>query len=105
VAVEERALQNELRTLGIHAAAADYWLSYRLSLLFNEDPVLANIDGWERMPAYRAAFDRAPLRALVFHPSIPQTPASRYEARLRSRGIRFEELKVADFTVLIYMQP
>jgi len=105
VAVEERALQNELRTLGVHAAAADYWLSYRLSLLFNEDPVLANIDGWERMPAYRAAFDRAPLRALVFHPSIPQTPASRYEARLRSRGIRFEELRVADFTVVIYTQP
>jgi hypothetical protein len=105
VAVEERALREELLGLGVHAAAADYWLSYRLSLLFAEDPVLANIDGWERMPGYRAAFNRAPLRALIFHPSVPQTPPSRYEARLRSRGIRFEERRVADFTVLVYREP
>jgi hypothetical protein len=36
---------------------------------------------------------------------VPQTPPSRYEARLRSRGIRFEERRVADFTVLVYREP
>ena len=76
-----------------------------MSFIWNEDPVVANIDGWERMPAYRAAYNRAPLKAMVFHPSVPQTPAAGFEAQLRQRGVHYQREEIAGFTVLIFPAP
>src|SRR2546430_7462393 len=103
-AEEEMQLGAELRAMGIHAAAADYWLAYRLSFLWSEDPVVANIDGWERMPAYRAAVNRSPRQALLFHPSVPQTPPERYEARLRQIGIGHQPPEIAGLPGLLLVR-
>src|SRR5258706_11142457 len=94
-AVEERFVGSELRALGIHAAAADYWLAYRLSFIWAEDPVVANIDGWERMPEYRRAFEQQPRMAYLFHPSVPQTAPWRFESRLRARGVPYQRREIA----------
>ena len=94
-----------MRRLGVHAAAADYWLAYRLSFLWQEDPVVANIDGWERMPEYRRIFEQQPRLAYVFHPSVPQTPPWKYEQRLRARGIEFQRRDISGFTVLLFDNP
>jgi len=105
VARDEYELRDWLRGREIHAAAADYWLAYRLSFLWAEDPTVANVDGWERMPAYRRRLDQAPRQAWVFHPMVAQTPADRYERRLRRDGITFESVQIAGFTVLLFENP
>lgn len=104
-AVDERALRAQLLERGIHAAAADYWLAYRLSFLWQEDPVVANVEGWERMPDYRRAFDEEQRQALLFHPSVPQTPPGRFEQRLRARGVPYERREIAGFTALLFDNP
>lgn len=105
VAEDERVLRAQLLERGIHAAAADYWLAYRLSFLWQEDPVVANIEGWERMPEYRRAFEQEPRQALLFHPSVPQTPPWRFEQRLRARGVPVERREINGFTVLLIDNP
>ena len=45
VAQEEVALAGALRAEGVRYAAAQYWLAYRLTFLFDEDPVVVPLAG------------------------------------------------------------
>jgi hypothetical protein len=104
--VEEQALAAELRRSGIHHAEAQYWLAYRLTFLWHEDPVVVPIEPTEdRYPAYRRATAAAPVRALIFHPSVPLARAEPYVAALEAKGERFERREIAGFTVLVVHAP
>ena len=102
VAQEELEVARVLRERGVTAAAAQYWLAYRLSFLFEESPVVMPLEeGQDRYRPYRTAFDEAARVAYIFHPSEAQEQPEPYEAMLRETGARYERLKVADFTLLI----
>jgi len=103
VAEEEQEVARVLRERGVTAGAAQYWLSYRLSFLFEENPTVMPLDpGEDRYPPYREAFERAPKVAFIFHPSEPRAQPDPYEGLLRNIHARYERLEVAGFTVLIY---
>lgn len=64
---DDLALLELLRVRGITYAEADYWASYRLTLLSGERAVVVPTNPSEdRYPPYRRAFERAPTFAYVF---------------------------------------
>ena len=102
VAVDEAALATALRAEGVRYAAAQYWLAYRLTFLFDEDPVVVPLDPKEdRYRPYRDGFDAAPLVAYVFHPSEPRATPEPMEEQLRNEGVPYRRLEIDGFTVLI----
>jgi hypothetical protein len=102
VAQDEAALATALRAEGVRYAAAQYWLAYRLTFLFDEDPVVVPLDPREdRYRPYRDGFDTAPVVAYVFHPSEPRATAAPVEEQLRAQGIAYRRLEVDGFTVLL----
>lgn len=104
-AEDEAELAGVLRDRGVTHAAAQYWLSYRLTFLFEEDPVVVPFDvPGNRYPPYLAAYQQAPVVADIFHPSEPRAEAAPREAELRAAGEPYERLEVRGFTVLIHSQ-
>jgi Dolichyl-phosphate-mannose-protein mannosyltransferase len=102
VARDEDALAAELRSQGVRYAAAQYWLSYRLTFLWQEDPVVVPLDPREdRYLPYREAFEAAPVVAYVFHPSEPRAQPGPVEEELQSAGLSPRRLELNGFTVLI----
>ena len=102
VAVDEAALAGALRAEGVRYAAAQYWLAYRLTFLFDEDPVVVPLDPREdRYRPYRDGFDAAPVVAYVFHPSEPRARPEQVEEQLRNAGTPYRRMEVDGFTVLI----
>lgn len=104
-AKEEALVGDTLRRCGIHYAASDFWLAYRLTFLWHEQPIVVPLNAWQdRYPPYRQAWAAAPVMALIFHPSEPQAQAITYEAQLRRSKTRFQRIEVADFTLLVVDQ-
>jgi hypothetical protein len=102
VARDEEEVARVLRERGVTEAAAQYWLAYRLSFLFEENPrVMPLHPGEDRYPPYRQAFDQARRVAFIFHPDEPRAQPGPYEDMLRQGGARYERLEVAGFTLLI----
>ncbi len=102
VAQDEVVLADALRARGIHYAAAQYWLAYRLTFLFEEDPVvvpLAVAD--DRYRPYRDGFAAAPVVAYVFHPSEPRVRPEAVEAQLDAERATYRREEIAGFTVLL----
>jgi hypothetical protein len=68
-AQDERLLTDMLLARGIHAAAADYWVSYRMTFLSQETLVVVPIHPREdRYAPYRAAYEAATRTAYIFDP-------------------------------------
>ena len=87
VAVDEAALATALRAEGVRYAAAQYWLAYRLTFLFDEDPRRRPPrPGTTAYRPYRDGFDAAPVVAYVFHPSEPRATPEPVEEQLRAAG-------------------
>ncbi len=102
VAREEQEVARVLRERGVTAAAAQYWLAYRLAFLFEENPIVMPLHpGEDRYPLYRAAFNQASRVAFLFHPSEPRAHPAPYEQQMRQAGARYERLEVEGFTLLI----
>jgi hypothetical protein len=102
VAQDEVVLADTLRAEGVHYAAAQYWLAYRLTFLFDEDPVvipLAEAD--DRYRPYRDGFAAAPVVAYVFHPSEPRAQWETEAARLDAERTAYRREEIAGFTVLV----
>jgi hypothetical protein len=99
----ERKVQALLRERGVHHGAAQYWLAYRLTFLFDEDPIVVPFSPWEdRYPPYRQEVDRAERVAYIFHPSEPRALPGPVENQLRASGARYERFTVDGFTVFIH---
>jgi len=95
-------LADALRAQGIHYAAAQYWLAYRLTFLFDEDPVVVPLAGADdRYRPYRDGFDTAPVVAYVFHPSEPRATWQTTAAELDGQGVAYRREEIAGFMVLI----
>jgi hypothetical protein len=68
-AQDEQLLTEMLLARGIHAAAADYWVSYRMTFLSAETLVVVPIHPREdRYAPYRAAYEAATRTAYIFDP-------------------------------------
>ena len=66
---DERLLEQMLLQRGVHAAVADYWVSYRLTFLYDEDVVVVPIHEREdRYAPYRQAYRAATRSAYIFDP-------------------------------------
>jgi hypothetical protein len=90
VARDESVLADALRAEGIHHAAAQYWLAYRLTFLFDEDPVVVpTVDADDRYRPYRDGFAAAPVVAYV----LPSVGAARAVAD--HRGPRLDAARTA----------
>jgi len=100
-AAEERQVIAELEKRGVTAAAAQYWLAYRFTLLSREKLPTVPLDGGDRYPLYRAKFNAAQKIALIFHPSEPRAMPEPHEQMLQAQRTPYEKLKVADFTVFV----
>ena len=104
-AQEEAQLGRLLRERSIKYAVADYWLAYRLTFLWAEDPIVTP-RRTDRYRPYRRGFDAASVVAFIFHPSAAREDPARYERWLKQSGMRYEQLKLADFTIFIlHKQP
>jgi hypothetical protein len=102
VAVDEAGLASALRMQGVHYAAAQYWLAYRLTFLSDEDPVIVPLNpGQDRYQPYRDGFAAAPVVAYVFHPSEPRATPEPVEEKLRAAGTPYRREEISGFTVLI----
>ena len=94
-----------LRERGAHEAYAQYWLAYRLSLLFEENPIVVPLNPKDdRRAALRAQVEQAKRVAMIFHPSEARSNPGLYRESARASGALEEEFKVEDFTVLIVKQ-
>lgn len=103
VAEDEAALAEVLRTRGVKYGAAQYWLAYRLTFLWDEDPIVIPLATLEnRYQTYLAGYLRAPVVAYVFHPSESRAEPETYENVLREVGARYERLEIRGFTVLLH---
>ncbi len=99
---DERAVRDFLRENGVQYAAAQYWLAYRLSFLFDENPVVVPLaDGEDRYAPHRAGFNAANKRAMIFHPTEWRASPAPYEMMLRNGQVPYEKHEVAGFTVLV----
>lgn len=102
IAMAELDLGRRLRELGVHHGRAQYWQAYRLSLLWQEDPLVVPLEAdLDRIPEARRAVDAAPRVAAIFHPSEPRASPADYEASLINQGTAFERHQLGEFTVFI----
>lgn len=105
-AEDERQLARVLRARGIRYGLGDYWVAYRLTFLFHEDPILvpwhAHLD---RYPAYRRAEEAERTVAYVYDPIWSQEDLGYRKNELLhgARGFEpsLEELHAGRYTVLL----
>jgi hypothetical protein len=98
---DELQVLSFLRSRKVQAASAQYWLSYRLTFLFEENPIVVPLNG-DRYRPYRDAFNQAATVAYVFHPSEPRATPEQVLPLLLAQGGRLERAEVSGFTVLIH---
>lgn len=102
----EQQVREFLRARGIRYAAADYWLAYRFSFVFQEDPVIEAIDlSQSRHLPYQDAFRAQPVKAWVFHPNWSRTPMESCLNVLRDERVPFSRQQVGAFTVIVFPDP
>jgi hypothetical protein len=102
MAVEEMHVAQALRERGIHYGTAQYWVAYRLTFIFHEDPILVPLNpGEDRYKPYRDGFNAANKFAMVFHPSVPWANPTAYAGMLDAQHVPYERLEIDGFTVLI----
>lgn len=103
---DEHALAELLRSRGLHYGMADYWVSYRLTFLFDEDPVIVP---WhpelDRYAPYRRALEAQSVVAYVYDPTWSTEDLAYRTRELRAGNTAFEpdveEIRVGRYTVLV----
>lgn len=93
-----------LRQRGYTHGYAPYWLSYRLTFLWTENPLIAPLDS-DRYPPYTEATERARKKAFIFDPNEHSVLVDRNLAYVRRLPGRVEVVQVAGFTVILYDEP
>lgn len=99
-AAEELRLGETLRARGIEVAHAPYWLAYRLTFLWQEQPVVLSLDE-DRRPEYRTETANAKKVAYVFHPSEPRSTPEQVLPTLTGP---VERLELEGFIILLVGQ-
>jgi hypothetical protein len=102
-ATEEAALGAALRERGVQYGAAQYWLAYRLTFLWQEAPIIVPTDpGSDRYPPYREGYETAPAIAYIFTTDALRGSPEPCEGWLRGAGARYERVTVSGFVALIW---
>jgi hypothetical protein len=97
---DDYTLYDLLRARGVAYAEADYWASYRLTLLFGERLVVVPTNAAEdRYAPYRRAFEAAPVYAYVFDPGRSRESLAGVERELS--GALVEKTRAGGHTVFI----
>ena len=79
-----------------------FGLAYRLTFLFDEDPVVVPLAGADdRYRPYRDGFEAAPVVAYLFHPSEPRAKWETTAAQLDAQGVAYRREEISGFTVLV----
>ncbi len=103
VATEEAALGAALRERGVRYGAAQYWLAYRLTFLWQETPIVVPTDpGSDRYTSYRQGYEAAPLVAYIFTTDALRGSSEPCEGWLRGAGARYERVAVPGFVALLW---
>lgn len=99
---DDYALADLLRARGVGWATADYWASYRLTLLYREEIVVVPTNAAEdRYAPYRRAFEAQPVFAYVFDPGRSREDVAAAERDLVAANDRVEKLKAGGLEVFI----
>jgi hypothetical protein len=103
---DEHALHALLDARGIRYAMADYWTAYRLTLLYEEHPIVVPLHrSQDRHLPYRDAFAAEPVVAYIYDPRRSEEDFALHEARIRGGATEWEprpeHLDVGRFSVLI----
>jgi hypothetical protein len=108
-ALDEEHLGDLLRARGVSQAVADYWVSYRLTFLYQEAISVIPIHAREdRYAPYRRAFESAPRVAYIFDPRRSRGQLAPMLDELRTQetyGKPAETLQVGELTALILERP
>lgn len=100
---DDYRLGAELRARGVHFGVADYWVSYRLTFLFREDPIVVpSHESQDRYAPYRAAYARAETVAYIVDPLRSEESVDTVIARFRAENKPFERLDVGRMTALVF---
>lgn len=103
---DEAVLATALRERGLRYGLADYWVSYRLTFVLREDPIIvpwhAKLD---RYAPYRRAADAEPHVAYVYDPYWSEEDLAYRKRELQSgkAGFEpaFEEFRAGRYSVLV----
>jgi hypothetical protein len=99
---DDYALADTLRARGVRWATADYWASYRLTLLYREEIVVVPSNAVEdRYPPYRLAFEAERVFAYVFDPQRSREDIIVAERDLVAANEHVEKLRVGELTAFI----
>lgn len=103
---DDRALGAALRERGVKYAEADYWASYRLTLLWAEAPIVVPTNPAEdRYAPYRDAWQGAEKRAYIFDANRSRERLEEVERSIREgKGdvdTDAEKIVLGDFTVFV----
>jgi hypothetical protein len=99
---DDLRLGAELRARDVHVAVADYWVAYRLTFLFREDPIVVpSHESQDRYAPYRVALESAPRYALIVDPLRSEESLGQLTTRLASENKAFQRLDVGRMTALI----
>jgi glycosyltransferase involved in cell wall biosynthesis len=99
---DDYTLFHLLRARGVTYATADYWASYRLTLLFSERIVVVpKNDGEDRYAPYRRELEKAPVFAYVFDPGRSREDLGEAEKTLRAKYKDVEKTAAGGHTVFI----
>jgi hypothetical protein len=99
---DDYTLFHLLRARGVTYATADYWASYRLTLLFAERIVVVPTNASEdRYPPYRRELEKAEVFAYVFDPGRSREDLGGAEKTLRAKYPDVEKTAAGGHTVFI----
>ncbi len=99
---DDYVLFDLLRSKNITYAEADYWASYRLTLLWNERIVVVPTNPNEdRYAPYRRAFEAAPTFAYIFDPGRSREDVADAEQKLNASNASVEKMRAGGHTVFV----
>lgn len=99
---DDYTLFHLLRARGITYATADYWASYRLTLLFSERIIVVpKNDSEDRYAPYRRELEKAQVFAYVFDPGRSREDLGEAEKTLRAKYRDVEKTAAGGHTVFI----
>jgi len=97
---DDYAFFDAMRSRGLTYATADYWASYRLTLLSQEKVIVVPTNPVEdRYPPYRAVFTAVNEYAYVFDPGRSRESLSEAETILRLQNASVEAAKIGGLSV------
>lgn len=99
---DDYALFDSLKARGVKYAEADYWASYRLTLLSREEVVFVPTNPREdRYAPHRRAFEAAPMFAYVFDRGRSREDLAEAERQLVLDNARVEKAEMGSLTVFV----